>query len=117
MTTFSFSQLSKHGRLGNQLFQVAATLGMAEKYGATAAFPPWKYEQYFETPLPHGPMQSKRVEEKHFNHYDWKLSGDCDLYGYMQSEKYFGTTKLKLKEEFVSGCVLRAVERAGFDIF
>ena len=56
----SFSQLGKHGRLGNQLFQIASTLGMAEKYGAEVVFPSWSYENYFD-PIPHGVMQTKRV--------------------------------------------------------
>ena len=34
----SFSQLGKNGRLGNQLFQIHSTLGIAERLGATAAF-------------------------------------------------------------------------------
>lgn len=97
----SFSSLGRHGRLGNQLFQVASTLGLAEKYGAEAAFPAWDYEPYFETPIPHGEMQIGRIEEQHFHHHDWGITGNCDLRGYMQSEKYFGSTRLKLKDEFV----------------
>jgi glycosyl transferase family 11/methyltransferase family protein len=104
----SFALLGSHGRLGNQLFQVASTMGQAEKYGAQAAFPAWKYEQYFETPIPHGPLQSNRIEERFFHHYDWDLQEDCDLAGYMQSERYFGSTRLKLKKEFVEECKAKA---------
>jgi len=97
----SFSMLGSHGRLGNQLFEVASTLGMAERYGARAAFPEWKYEEYFETPIPHGEMQTKRVTEQAFHFYDWGLTESCDLVGYLQSEKYFGSTRLKFKDEFI----------------
>lgn len=108
----SFSSLGKYGRLGNQLFQLASTLGLAEKYGAEAAFPEWEYEQYFSlTPnpspegegswMPHGETQLHRIEEKHFHHHDWGITGDCDLRGYLQSEKYFGSAKLKFKDEFI----------------
>lgn len=97
----SFSQLGKHGRLGNQLFQVAGTLGLAEKHGAQAAFPAWQYEPYFETPIPHGPMAGPRIEERFFHFHDWNLTGDSDLLGYLQSEKYFGSQKLKLRPAFV----------------
>jgi hypothetical protein len=107
----SFSQLGKYGRLGNQLFQVASTMGLAEKHGAQAAFPPWEYEPYFETPIPHGDMQTPRVEERFFHHHDWDIVGDSDLLGYLQSEKYFGSTRLKLKQSFVDEC------KAAFDIF
>lgn len=99
---FSFSQLGKYGRLGNQLFQIAGAMGLAEKYGAQAAFPTWAYAPYFETPLPHGPMQPNQVTERFFHHHDWHLTGSCDLLGYFQSEKYFGSTRLKLKESFVA---------------
>ena len=113
----SFSQLGKHGRLGNQLFQVASTLGMAERYGAQAAFPEWSYEQLIQwnpSPslragvesgdwgeIPHGEMQEKRKEERAFGFYGWELTESCDLLGYLQSEKYFGSVKLRLKESFL----------------
>ena len=100
----SFSALGKHGRLGNQLFEIASTMGLAEKYGATATFPGWYYEQYFETPIPHGSMETKQVSERDFHHHDWELDGDCDVRGYLQSERYFGSTKLKLRESFVAEC-------------
>jgi SAM-dependent methyltransferase len=100
-TIFSFSQLGKSGRLGNQLFQIASTLGLAEAHGAQAAFPAWAYEPYFETPIPHGPMQSVQVQERFFHHHDWGLPGSCDLVGYLQSEKYFGSTRLKLRPAFI----------------
>ncbi|HZM24551.1 MAG TPA: alpha-1,2-fucosyltransferase [Anaerolineales bacterium] len=97
----SFSMLGSHGRLGNQLFEVASTLGMAERYGAEAAFPEWKYEQYFDPPLPHGELQTKKVTEQYFHFYDWGIKESCDLVGYLQSEKYFGSTRLKFKDEFI----------------
>ena len=104
MTTISFSQLGKYGRLGNQLFQVAGVLGLAEKHGAQAAFPAWEYEPYFETPIPHGELQANCVEERFFHHHDWEIPGDCDILGYLQSEKYFGSTRLALKPAFVEEC-------------
>ncbi len=100
----SISTLGTHGRLGNQCFQIASIMGLAEKYNAQAAFPSWPYEQYFDTPIPHGEMQSNHVEERFFHHHDWNLTGSCDLIGYLQSEKYFGSFKLKLKPSFVEEC-------------
>lgn len=97
----SFSKLGKHGRLGNQLFQIASTMGLAEAYGATTAFPAWSYEQYFLNMIPHGPLEPNVIEEHYFHHYDWDLKESCDLYGYLQSEKYFGSTRLCLKESFI----------------
>ena len=79
-------------------------MGLAEKHGAQAAFPAWAYETYFETPIPHGPMQTTRFEERFFHHHEWGITGDCDLVGYLQSEKYFGSSQLKLKPAFVEEC-------------
>lgn len=97
----SFGALGKHGRLGNQLFQIASTMGLAEKYGAQAAFPAWPYAEYFENYLPRGERQPKRVTEAHFHYYDPRLTESCDLFGYFQSYKYFGGEKLRLKPQFV----------------
>jgi hypothetical protein len=42
-----FSQLGRLGRLGNQLFQIAATMSLAMSKGDTYIFPKWNYERYF----------------------------------------------------------------------
>ena len=97
----SFSQLGNHGRLGNQLFEIHSTMGMAERYSAEAAFPEWKYETYFDPPLPHGELQTKKETEQHFHFYNWGLTESCDLVGYLQSEKYFAGFELKFKDEFI----------------
>ena len=36
----TFSKVGQYGRLGNQLFQIASTIGLAEKHGYTWRFPP-----------------------------------------------------------------------------
>jgi len=100
----SYSRLGRNGRLGNQLFQVMSTLGIAEKLGATASFPSWSYEQYFKTPLPHGPMERNRIKEMYYHHHNLDITDSCDLFGHFQSEKYFGTTRLELKDSFVKSC-------------
>lgn len=97
----SFSKLGKYGRLGNQLFQLHSTLGIAEKHGADVAFPPWEYGQYFQEYIPTGTAQTKQVVEQTFEHHEWNIPGDCDLLGYMQTEKYFGNTRLHFKQGFL----------------
>lgn len=42
--------LGHAGRLGNQLWQIAATLGIAETRGEEAGFPSWDYMPYFSIP-------------------------------------------------------------------
>ena len=43
----SFSQLGKQGRLGNQLFQIAATISVALKNNDSYAFPLWEHSNHF----------------------------------------------------------------------
>ncbi len=46
-----FDKLSLHGRLGNALFQLAATLGIAERRGESAFFnADWIHRPYFSVP-------------------------------------------------------------------
>lgn len=85
----SFSKLGNYGRLGNQLTEIAATLGIAERNNAQAVFPAWGYEHYFEDPLPHGEMQTGLIKESIFHYYDIEIKENTDLLGYFQSEKYF----------------------------
>ena len=47
----TFRHLGAHGRLGNQLFQIAGTLGLARARGTEAVFPKsWKYRDLFSLP-------------------------------------------------------------------
>jgi Glycosyl transferase family 11 len=47
----TYTPLGDHGRLGNQLFQVAATIGIAQARGARALLPPrWPYRPWFSLP-------------------------------------------------------------------
>lgn len=96
----SFGMLGNWGRFGNCCFEVASTLGMAAKYNAQAVFPNWDYEKYFVNPIPHGEMQPNQIKETGFHYYDWQLTGDCDILGYCQSERYFSHIKDKIKEQF-----------------
>jgi hypothetical protein len=48
----SYKALGANGRLGNQLFQIAGTLGRAHRAGDinNAIFPHWAYQPYFNVP-------------------------------------------------------------------
>lgn len=51
MTVLTFSRLERVGRLGNQLWQVAATFGLARRYGYDPRFPTrWSYRPFFNIP-------------------------------------------------------------------
>lgn len=92
----TFNSLGKYGRLGNQMFQVASTIGIAKANGFQYSFNDWycKYtlenkQQYFETKLPHLINKPKNYEEQQFTYKPIKLSEPVNLHGYFQSEKYF----------------------------
>jgi hypothetical protein len=45
-----YDKLGSEGRLGNQLWQIAGTLGLAERHNADAAFNAWPYAEQFSVP-------------------------------------------------------------------
>lgn len=48
--TIAFPELGVVGRLGNQLYQLAATIGIARRLGQEPRFPLWDYQPYFSFP-------------------------------------------------------------------
>lgn len=88
----SFPELGKWGRLGNQLFQMAATAATAMEAKEDYGFPRWAYEGRFgvggcfHDALPEGP----EWREPEFAFTPVPRRPGLRLYGYLQSEKYFG---------------------------
>lgn len=112
------------GRLGNQLFQIAATLSHAADVKDTAKFNSWEYNKYMLNPIDdtldttydcifdgifHEPVLSLQ-----FNYLPLPQQKNIILNGFFQSEKYFSKNKdliikhLKPKNDF-----LRVVRNAG----
>jgi len=94
----TFSKLGFKGNLGNQLFQIASTIGIAEKYKHEYFFPNWNYSKCFKNHLPisYKDETFEIVKEKKYDYYEWNLGTDnYDLDGWMQSEKYFNIDKTK----------------------
>lgn len=100
--TITFSQLGRQGRLGNQLWQIAATIATAKKYNLPYAFPKWEYEQYFNLHdcFMENIHVSKTYQEPHFHFATIPHFSDVDLSGYFQSYKYFADYKSLIKEVF-----------------
>lgn len=82
------------GGLGNQLFQVAASVAQGEMWGRE-----WRVQSDF--PYKHFIIPEDRLidsyglpryQERAF-HYEIIPDGDFQLYGYFQSEKYFKTSQ------------------------
>jgi len=101
----TFKKIGKKGNLGNQLFQIASTIGLAVKHNHDFAFLEWKYQDYFKNKLPLF-LSSEvpdfvSVEEKEYHYYDWDFKAEnYDLEGWLQTEKYFDKELVKHYFEF-----------------
>lgn len=91
----SFIELGKFGRLGNQMFQVAATLSAAKRAGTKALFPRGsQVESVFtledcnfnDLISPEFAYFERSFE---FDSNFTRVPDSCNLHGYFQSEKYF----------------------------
>lgn len=95
MITFSKLGNPEYGRLGNQLFQIAATIGIAEENKMEFILPAWGYQKYFKNQLPVGSCKNcKLVDVRSPNYTPVRLGdGNWDLRGFFQSEKYFSNSR------------------------
>ena len=111
----TFSKLGQKGNLGNQLFQIASTFGIAAEHEQAVCFPDWKYERYFQGILPNGTLSAQRRQEPYF-HYakNWNLNPQMnyDIEGWLQSRKYWQAIEKHVKDElsFKSAMISYLVE-------
>jgi hypothetical protein len=105
----TFTKPGDFGRLGNQLFQIASTIGIAIRNDQSFVFPVWAYSEYYKNPIP-------QIEREHLLNLDLKLYDatmpfhyqpvslegryDWDIRGYLQSEKYFKHCENTIREYF-----------------
>lgn len=117
----TFSQLGRHGEFGNQLFQIAATIGHALKSDQEYIFPPWKgltsqeeYSQYFQNPIPQThnfPNFEVFYQEKEFFYKEIPITNkNLDIFGYFQSEKYFKHCEKTIKDVFKPNNTLKNID-------
>ena len=119
------NHLGKNGRFGNQMFQYAATRGIAAKHGYDWCIPPgpkedeefndeenqhklfmafkmssvvrdWGESRINTLPAPYKQEGSFTFDEDLFNN----CPDNVNLYGYFQSEKYFKHIEKELREDF-----------------
>jgi len=95
---FTFSRLGDvayWGRLGNQLWEIASTVGIARRNHQDYVFPEWKYNNYFRTGIPtsNNVYNFPLYRYEGFEYKEIDLEGDVDLLGYFQSYKYFDHCK------------------------
>jgi len=100
----TFNSLGKLGRLGNQLFQIASTIGIAEKNGIKYTLPNWSYSHFFKNQIPLNVINDLEVINEINFHYNEIMLQDktknYDLSGYFQSEKYFKESSDLILETF-----------------
>ncbi|SEG51647.1 alpha-1,2-fucosyltransferase [Flavobacterium urumqiense] len=98
----TFSKLEKKGHLGNQLFQIASTIGIAVENDHDFCFPKWSHNWFFKNELPVLLNQEfTAYKEEQFHYKSKKLDAEnYDLEGWFQSEKYFDIELTKYYFEF-----------------
>lgn len=125
----TFLSLGKHGELGNQLFQIAATIGYALKFNKEYIFPKWfcersqiYYNPYFETGIndnldPASFLQFTTYNEKSLR-YEPFLNiehKNINLFGYFQCEEYFKHCKNIINNTFQpSKTILNKIKKLNF---
>lgn len=101
---FTFSKLNKYGRLGNQLFQIAATIAIARKHGVDYCFPEWPYAKYFDSSFPQSNEIKSEVNfyepQHHYADYILDPAKNIDIHGYFQSEKFWDVHPFGFTEVF-----------------
>lgn len=98
----SFNSLGKLGRLGNQLFQIAAASGLAEKHGTIPTLPLTPLSKYFDINCYWGTANVPDYKEPEYHYVEPVLSEPgVNLHGYFQSCKYFGTKPIGFKDDFL----------------
>jgi hypothetical protein len=101
-----FSRLGIRGNLGNQMFQIASTIGIAKLMKHEFGFPVWHYSSFFKNALPQIDAASsfEGLKEHAFTFQDWEIKENVnyDLNGWLQTERYFDVKATKKAFEFDS---------------
>jgi hypothetical protein len=99
LVTFPLGEL---GFLGNQLFQIAATIGIARRNGCPFVFPPWPPSRHFEFPIPQSRLirQFERRMTRTFAYEEIVIDRATELRGYFQSERYFAHCEDEVRHYF-----------------
>lgn len=98
----TFARLGKYGRLGNQLFQIAAVVGLVRRHGGRFRLPRWEYAEDFHLDgcFDDQIRFRKQYDEPQFDYAPIPYSRSLNLQGYFQSEKFFAHCKDEIKQLF-----------------
>jgi hypothetical protein len=108
--------LGQSGRLGNHLFQIAATIGTARKNGVEYVFPPWVYAAYFQRAVPQSAAipETDLYAEPSFAYREIRVRRPTDLAGCWQSERYFEHCEAEIRGYFTPRTDLLAAPNERF---
>ena len=105
----TINTLGRNGRLGNQMFQYAATKGIAANNSLDYQIPRHDHLLFDCFEMGSSLKRTNPIQglltynEPHF-HFDENLFNACpddrDLFGYFQTEKYFKNIKDEIKKDF-----------------
>lgn len=98
-----FDQLGRKGRLGNILFEIASTIGIATKLNTDYGFNDWTGEGCFGLDLPKCNRVGHVYEEypnMDFSNEVYNQGSNFTLDGYFQSERYFEDIKPQIRKLF-----------------
>ena len=103
--TATFIELGHAGRMGNALFQIAATIGYAKKYGVDFCFPKWEHQNILSIPQEFFVDINlinvrNKYSEPGYLYSEIPFKENCSLSGYFQSSRYFENCKEYIKEIF-----------------
>jgi hypothetical protein len=94
-------------RLGNQLFFVASTMGIAKRNNTTYSFSSdlghsgLDYKMLFEHSIPKtNYVPEKKYHQEGYGYYDVDITDDVELIGYFQSEKFFKHCENEVRHQF-----------------
>ena len=96
------------GLFGNQMFQIATTVGYAKMHGINYKLPAWtNYDGFDLSSIFNGPFgtldQGHTEEYKYYDMYYKEIpsfQNNLTLHGYFQNEKYFKGAEEELREVF-----------------
>lgn len=102
----TYQKLGSYGRLGNQMFQYAAILGISEKTGYEFGYAPGRLLDCFDIKLGKtlsGPEPVKYLYAERgfdFSPEVFSCPDSVDFVGYYQSEKYWNHCRERVVEQF-----------------
>ena len=115
-TRFVTFPLGELGRLGNQLFQIAATIGIARRNGCSFVFPTGRTRDILNFPLRRlirfGTCSA--ACRAAFGYEEIVIDRATELWGFFQSERYFAHCKDEVRHYFTPHHAVAQLLEQGF---